>query len=177
MRRNMTASTALFLLIRAAHVLLAALWVGAIAFTSLYLMPALQDAGPAAGPVMGALMRRRIHVFMSSISGLTVVTGLYLYYRFTGGFDPALSGSMGARVFGVGGVAGIAALIIGGAIVSRSAKKMGELGARMPSAPESERAALAAQIAAARQRSATWSRVVLVLVMIAVISMAIGHYV
>jgi hypothetical protein len=80
-------------------------------------------------------------------------------------------------VFGVGGVAGIAALVIGGAIVSRSAKKMGDLGARLPSAPESERAALAAEMAVARRRSATWSRVVLVLVAIAVVCMAIGHYV
>jgi uncharacterized membrane protein len=119
----MTAATALFLLLRVAHVLLAALWVGAVAFTSFFLMPALQDSGPAAGPVMGALMRRKIHVYISSIGGTTVVTGLYLYYRFTGGFDPALSGSMGARVFGLGGVAGIAALIIGGAVVSRSAKR------------------------------------------------------
>src|SRR5262245_8461707 len=101
----MTASTAIFLLIRATHVLLAALWVGTAVFTTFYLMPALQESGPAAGPVMGALMRRKIHAFIASIGGTTVLTGLYLYYRFTGGFDPALSGSMGARVFGAGGVA------------------------------------------------------------------------
>src|SRR4051812_30822330 len=173
----MSSSTALFLILRAAHVLLATLWVGAVGFVTFFLMPALDEAGPAAGPVMGALVRRKIHVFMASIGGTTVVTGIYLYYRFTGGFDPALSGSMAARVFGTGGLAGIIALIIGGAVVSRNAKKMAELRARLASTPESARAPLAADMAAARRRAATASRIVVALQLIAVVLMAIGHYV
>jgi len=135
----MTAATALFLLLRAAHVLLAALWVGATAFVTFFLMPALADAGRSSAPIMAALMRRRFDVFMASIGGTAVLTGFYLYYRFTGGFDPALSGSLAARVFGTGGIAGLVALILGGAVVSRSGKKMAELGARMATAPEAER--------------------------------------
>lgn len=167
----------LFLLLRAAHVLLAVIWVGATAFTTFLLMPALQDSGPAAGPVMAALMRRKLSAFMASFGGLTVLTGLYLYYRFTGGFDPALSGSPGAMVFGTGGIAGIVALILGGAIITRNTKKMDALGARMATAPEPERARLAAELAAARQRVVTFSRIVIALQMIAVVLMAIGHYV
>jgi uncharacterized membrane protein len=172
----MTASTALFLLLRAAHVLLAAIWVGTVAFMTLFLMPALQESG-ATGPMMGALIRRKLPAFIAAIGGLTVVTGFYLYYRFTGGFDPALSGSTGAMVFGTGGIAGLVALIIGGAIVARSWKKMTTLGPRLASAPEAERAALAAELAAARQKAVTFSRIVLVLQAIALVLMAIGHYV
>jgi len=172
----MTASTVVFLLLRAAHVLLATIWVGGVALNSLFLFPALQEAGPSAGPVLTALTRRKLPAYMASIGGVTVLTGLYLYYRFTGGFDPALSGSMGARIFGLGGVCGIAALIIGGAVVTRSAKKMAAIGARLGSAPDAERAALAAEMDAARQKAATFSRVVLVLQMIAVVCMAVGHY-
>lgn len=173
----MSASTALFLLIRAAHVLLAATWVGAVAFTTFYLMPALEEAGPSAGPVMRALERRKVPAFMAVVGGTVVLTGFYLYYRFTGGFDPTLSGSMGARVFGTGGLAGLVALILGGAVVGRGAKKLGDLGARLGSAPASERAALATEIAAVRQRVAIFSRIIFVLQMIAVVLMAIGHYV
>jgi uncharacterized membrane protein len=173
----MSASTVLFLLLRAAHVLLAVTWVGATVFTTFLLMPALQDSGPAAGPVMAALMRRRFSAFMASLGGLTVVTGLYLYYRFTGGFDPALSGSIGAMVFGTGGIAGIAALILGGAVISRNTKKMADLGPRLAAASGPERAALAAEMDAARRRTATFSKIVVVLQAIAVVLMAIGHYV
>ena len=173
----MTAATLVFLLLRALHVLLAAIWVGATAFTTFYLMPALQESGPAAGPVMAALMRRKIQAFMASIGGITVLTGFYLYYRFTGGFDPALSGSIGAMVFGTGGICGLLALILGGAVVSKNAKKMGDLGARLATVPEAQRGALAAEMAAARQKTATFSRIVVALQVIAVLCMAVGHYV
>jgi SAM-dependent methyltransferase len=146
----MSAATALFLLLRAAHVLLAALWVGSVAFISFFLMPAFEESGAAAGPVMGALLRRKLPVFMAAIGGTTVLTGFYLYYRFTGGFDPALSGSMGA---------GCSAWrhrrpcrVIIGAPSSRNVKKMGTIGARLASAPDAERAALAAEWRRARAR-------------------------
>ena len=158
----MTFATLLFLLVRAAHVLLAALWVGAVGFVTFLLLPAVTDSGPAGGTVMGALARRKMHVFMASIGGLTVLTGFYLYYRFTGGFDPALSGSRGAIVFGFGGICGTIALIIGGAVVGRNAKKIEEPGA---------------DVAALRARIRTSSRLVLILQLIAAGLMAIGHYV
>src|SRR5262249_61896572 len=97
--RHMTAATAFFLLVRAAHVLLATIWVGSVALTTFFLMPALEEAGPSAGPVMGALMRRKLPVFMSSIGGTTVLTGLYLYYPVTGGFRPPLSASTPGQGF------------------------------------------------------------------------------
>jgi uncharacterized membrane protein len=173
----MAASTAIFLLLRAAHVLVAAIWVGATFFITYFLFPTLQETGPAGGPVMGALMRRKLPVFQASLGGTAVLTGIYLYYRFTGGFDPALSGTRAAMVFGTGGLCGLAALIVGGSVVSRNAKKMAELGARLASAPETERAALAGQLAAHRSRAAAAARVVIVLQMIAVVLMAVGHYV
>jgi uncharacterized membrane protein len=168
---------ALFLVLRAAHVLFAAVWVGATVFTTFFLMPAIGEAGPAAGPLMGALMRRKLPAFMAAIGGLAVLTGIYLLYRFTSGFNPSVSASPPARMFSIGGLAGIVALIIGGAIVSRSAKKMGELGARIATAPDSERGALAAQMVTHRQRATTFSRIVVVLQLIALVLMAIGHYV
>ena len=173
----MTASTVLYLLIRAAHVLLAAVWVGATFLNTFFLFPALEDAGPAASPVVAAIMRRKLPAFMASIGGTAVLTGLYLYYRFTSGFDPSLSNTRGAMVFGTGGLAGIVALIIGGAVVAGAAKKMGEIAVRLSSAPEPERAALASQMAAARRRAESGARIVIVLQIIAIVLMAIGHYV
>jgi hypothetical protein len=167
----------LFLTVRAAHVLLSAVWLGATALLTLFLMPAIAEAGPPGGQVMGALVRRNLSAFMASLGGLAVVTGFYLYYRFTGGFDPALSGTRAAMVFGTGGIAGLVALIVGGAVVSRAAKKMAALGARLSSATDTDRAAIAADLAATRSRAATASMIVLVLQVIAIVLMAIGHYV
>ena len=90
-----------------------------------------------------------------------VLTGFWLYWHLTGGFQPALSRTMAARLFGTGGLAGLIAIIIGGAVVGRSWKKMED-----PS-----------QSDAARRRVTTWALVMLVLQIIALVLMAIGHYV
>lgn len=173
----MSTSTIVFLLLRAGHVLFAAVWVGAAVFLTTLLMPAVGDAGPAGGPVIAALERRRFHPFMASISGLTVLTGIYLYWRFTAGFDPSLSATRGAMVFGTGGLAGIIAFILGGAVVGRNAKKMGPLAARLAQAEPPQRPAIAAELAAVRQKVKSASILIIVLQFIALTAMAVGHYV
>lgn len=174
----MSAEALLFLFARAFHVLLAATWVGVTAFLVFFLMPAVKDAGPGAGPLMGALNRRNLNGFIASIGGLAVVSGFYLYWRLTGHFDPTLSATRSAMVFGTGGIAGTIALILGGAIVSKNAKKMAVLGPRIASMPEgAERAALAAEMTAARDKTATFGKIVLVLQVLALITMAVGHYI
>ena len=168
----------MFLTTRVAHVLFAALWLGSAAFITWFLIPAIQQAGAGAAPMMGALERRKLNPFMGSVGGLTVLTGIALYWRLTGHFDPALSATRTAMVFGSGGVLGLIALIIGGAVVGRNAKKMAVLGdslAAMPDGP-ARAAALAAMMAAGR-RVATFGRLVVFLLMIALGLMAIGHYI
>ena len=174
----MSFSSVLFLTVRALHVLLAATWVGAVAFMVLFVLPALKQTGPAAGPMMGAIARRGLNAFMGALGGTTVLTGFYLYWRLTGGFDPALSVTRGAMVFGTGGIAGLLSVIVGGSVVGRSMARMAALAGQARDLPEGrERAALMDQANAARDRGTTGARVVLVLQIIAVICMAVGHYV
>lgn len=174
----MSAATVAFLILRISHVLLAALWVGGTGFVAFFLLPAAKETGAAAVPLVGALMRRRLPAVMASLGGTTVLTGIYLYWRFTSGFDPAVSATRAAMVFGTGGASGILALLLGGAILARSITKVGVLGERLASIPDGpQRAATIAEMAAARQRAMTASRVVMLLQVIALAAMAIGHYV
>jgi uncharacterized membrane protein len=94
-----------FLLIRVSHVLLAAIWLGAVVYTAVFVMPAVAESGPAGGQVMGAIARRGLTAFLGVVAGLTIVSGVWLYWRFTGGFDPAVSASTGGMAFGIGGAA------------------------------------------------------------------------
>lgn len=161
----MTISTLVFLLLRVTHVLLAAVWIGMTAFTTLLLMPTItKEPNVGGAPLAQAMMRRGLHIYMASLGGTVVLTGFYLYWRFTGGFDPALSATRGAMVFGTGGIAGTLALILGGAVVGKNAKIMAT-------------ATSPAQFAAARDKSATFGRIVLILQLIAIAAMALGHYV
>lgn len=174
----MSFPTVVFLTIRAVHVLLAAIWVGSVAVMVFFVMPALKETGAAAGPMMGALARRGLNAFMAALGGLAVLTGFYLYWRLTGGFDSALSATHSAMVFGTGGISGLISLIIGGSVVGRNMKRMGELGGKAMALPEgSERARLMTESDAARDRGIIGARIVLVLQVIALTCMAVGHYV
>jgi hypothetical protein len=174
----MSAATLLFLILRVVHVLLAALWIGAAGFMVIFVFPSLRETGAAGGPMIAAIARRGLNAFMGALGGITALTGIYLYWRLTGHFDPASSATRSAMVFGTGGILGILAVIIGGAVVGRNARTMGTLGGKAMALPEGpERAGLLAQSAAARDRAAASARIVLLLQAIALVLMAIGHYV
>ena len=57
--------TALFLSLRAAHVLLAAVWLGATVFTSILLMPVIEGSGPIGGQIMQSLENKGMTAFFA----------------------------------------------------------------------------------------------------------------
>lgn len=174
----MATSTFLFLFLRALHVLLAALWVGATAFILVLLMPTVAETGAAGGQVMVGINRRGLAPLMASVSGLTVLTGLYLMWRFTAGFDSTISATNAGRAFGIGGAAGILATILGASVVGRGVKKMAAVmseALKLPDGPE--RASLMQTAASLRGRLKSTIALVLLLQVIALVLMAVGHYI
>jgi hypothetical protein len=167
----------LFLVLRAAHVLLAALWLGAGMFFTLFLGPAIGDAGPAGGPVMAALGRCGFLTYMAAVPGTTVLTGIYLYWRFTGGFDHAVMATHAGLAFGSGGLFGLAGLIIGGSVIGRSSRALLALGEKIQTLPPAERGAAAQEMAKLTARADGGGKVVAILTTIAIVLMALGHYI
>jgi hypothetical protein len=167
-----------FLAIRVLHILLAATWFGAAVAMLLFVVPAVKEAKGAGGAVMAGLDRRKYHVFMQVVAGLTVLTGFDLYRRFTQGFDHEISASMAGRVFGTGGIAGILALVIGASVVGRTMKKIADTmikAAALPDGPE--KAALVASVGPMQARAGMFGKLVLLLMVVAIVAMSIGHYV
>ncbi len=168
----------LFLTIRVLHILLAATWFGAAVAMILFVIPAVKEAKGAGGAVMAGVERRKYHVFMQAVAGLTVLTGFYLYRRFTQGFDPEISGSMAGRVFGTGGIAGILALVVGASVVGRTMKKIGETMAKAATMADGpEKAALVSTVGPLQARAEMFGKLVLLLMVIAIVAMSVGHYV
>ena len=168
----------IFLALRVLHVLCAATWIGTTVFTSLLLGPAVDDSGPSGGQVMARLDRRGFHAYMAILAGTTVLTGVYLLWRFTGGFGSGVVATHAGLAFGVGGVSGVLALIVGAAIVGRSAKQVVDLMGRATGMPDSPaKGSLVQQASAARRRMKAGARVVLLLQAVALVLMTVGHYV
>jgi hypothetical protein len=174
----MSSSTLIFLAIRVVHVLLAGVWLGAVFFMTVFLSPAIFQSGPAGGQVMSAIVRRGVQPFLASIGGTTILTGLYLFWRFTGGFDPVVSASRAGMAFSIGALAGLIGLILGGSVVGRSAKRADTVAAKLASTPEGpERTALMSEMKTLQARILSFSKIVLVLLLIAMATMALGHYI
>jgi hypothetical protein len=169
--------TTFFLSMRAVHVLLAATWVGATVFTSFLLMPVIEGAGPSGGQIMQGLERRGMTAFFAAMGGTTVLTGIYLYWHFTGGFDPEVSRTHAGMAFGIGGVAGLLAVIIGGSVIGRSSRKMLALMEQLPKASDAQKAALMQEGAVLRGRMKSFGLIVLLLQVVALLLMAVAHYI
>jgi len=99
-----------FLGLRALHVLVAGIWIGSTTFLAVVLMPAIDAAGPAGGQVMLRLSTRNT-TYMTSLGVATILSGIYLLWRFTGGFDGGVLASHAGKAFSIGGAAGILAVI------------------------------------------------------------------
>jgi hypothetical protein len=164
-----------YLSVRVLHVLCGAIWVGMAVFGAFFLMPAIKDAGPDGAKVMAALERRGFVAFIPIIAGLSVFSGLWLYWRYTGGFNPEISRSHAGMTFGVGGVLAIAAAIIGAGIVSRAmanaTRLMREAAGMTDVAARNAALATAQQL---RQRGQTGARFVAVLLILTVSLMTIA---
>lgn len=165
-----------FLSLRALHILLAALWLGAAFLLSIFVMPALRDVGPAGGQLMATLEKRKLHAFMGGTATLTVLTGIWLYWLFTAGLQEQVMFSRSGLAFGIGGLCGLLAMILGGAVMGRGMSRMTTIGAQMASASEAERASHMREMTALRGRLSVASKFILLLMIAALLLMAVGHY-
>jgi hypothetical protein len=169
---------AMFLVFRALHVVCAALWVGSAVLLTFFVMPAIEGLGPDAGKMMSGLQQKGLNAFMGAIGGLTILSGIYLYWHLTAGFDPTISGTPEAMTFGIGGALGLLAVIIGGSIVGRGAKRLTVLGVELAKTTDgASRTEILAEMQKLKGQVTTFGNVVIGLLVVTTILMAVGHYV
>jgi uncharacterized membrane protein len=166
----------MYLIIRVLHVLCGALWVGAALFSSLFLTPAARDLGPDGGKLMLALRKRGLIAYFPVIATITLISGVWLYWRFTAGFSPEVSRSHAGMAFGLGAVFGLAAFIVGGPILSVSLVRAMKLSTEAASLPDGrDKTDRLARAAALRRRAAGAGQIVSVLLVVATILMALAR--
>lgn len=155
--------------LRALHLLTAALWIGAAALLTLYIMPAIRRSGAAGGPVLGESMRSGLGAFMASVAGATILSGAWLYWIRFQALGSSGMHNTGGIVLMLGALAGFAAMIIGGAILGRTSRELAELAGTPADAATQER------IAALHRRGAAASKVTLALLVGALLLMVFSR--
>ena len=166
----------LTVVLRLVHVVLGALWVGTAVFTAVFLAPAMQDAGPDAAKVMGALQRRGFMTVLPILAIATLVSGLWLYWRASAGFQAAYVTSPVGLGFGVGGTLAIVAYAFGMIVTRPAMLRSVALAQTLGTASDDERRKIAAEVQRLRARGTAGGRVVAVLLTAAVAAMAVARY-
>lgn len=159
---------------RLVHFICGVFWAGVAFFNVLMLEPAVKAAGAEGQKTMGMLQRVGMSTALGITGGLTMLSGLALYWRDSGGFLFTWIGSPQGVVFTVGALAGIAGGVIGGAMVGRAAKSLGELGAAVAQSGGKPSDEQAGQLAALQNRLHLGGQINAVLLLIAVICMAVA---
>jgi hypothetical protein len=168
----------LIIVLRLIHVILGALWLGTVFFTTVYLVPAVGDAGPAGGKVMEAMQKRGIMTVMPMVAIGTLLTGVALYWIVSDGFNPQYVHSRMGATFATGGVLAIVAWLLGIFVMRPAMLRSGSLGQKLASTTsETERATLASELARLRARGSLAGKTVVMLVMLAASAMAVARYI
>ncbi len=167
----------LFLSARALHVVLGVFWAGTLIFNAAFLGPAIRDAGPEGASVAAGLMRRRFLDIMPAVAIVTVLTGIYLYWRVSSGFSMAYLRSANGITFGLGAIAALIALGIGLGVMRPSMLRAAALSRSAANASPDERERALGTAQALRARAARAGRSVAWLLGAATLTMAVGRYV
>lgn len=166
------------LVLRAIHVVVGVLWVGAIVFIAAFLLPAVRAAGPAGGATMQQIVgARRLPAWMAGAMALTILSGLSLYWHDSAGFRSAWLGSGPGRTFGLGGALAIAGGVYGMLVNAPTARRLAELGARVQGANRAPAPEELADIQRLQGRLGRAVLVVAVLFVLATLCMGVARYV
>lgn len=148
-------------LLRICHIASGVLWAGTAMFLGWFLVPAVQEAGPSGGAVMGSLMRRGLSTGLTVVSGLCILTGARLYalvFATTGLATPV------GLVFLTGGLLALAALLLGFLVNRPTAVRLAELGGVIRAGggpPTAEQTAALAALHRKMAGAARWSAALL----------------
>ncbi len=160
------------ILMRLIHIFSGVIWVGYGFSMMLFISPALEDLGPE-GPKfsMAIVKNKRFSPLISSVAGLTVLSGLLLYFRLFG-HELVLNTGAGLALT-IGGLAGILAFIEG-IRLGKKQKALVQFAMDMgKKAPSTEQGA---QMAEMGQKIGSSAAISTVLMVISLIGMTLSEY-
>jgi len=164
------------LTMRLLHILLGAFWAGALVFTAFFLLPSIREAGPDGAKVIAGLMRRQYMNILPVVAAVSILSGFWLYWKMSGGFQPEYMRSPMGQAFGLGAVTAILAFLLGVIVVRPSMLRAAKLAEAAAGAPPGERDARMAEVQALRMRAGKAGSVVALLLVLTVAAMAVARY-
>jgi len=142
-------------------------------FVAAFLLPSLRAVGPAGGPVLAQLVQvRKYPIYMMALAILVLLSGIALLASEPVSWMHTATG----RTFSAGGAVAIVGAVLGMAMTSPAARKMGALSAAAakrsgPPTPDE-----VAELQRLQSKVTSSTRIVTVLLVLATAAMAVARY-
>jgi len=165
------------LILRLIHILGGIFWVGSLAFTSFFLIPAMGSSPAVAGQVMAGLEKRRLFTFLPIVALLTIASGVRLLSIAAASFSGAYFSTSMGRTFAASAVAATVAFLISLLISRPGFVRVGRLGASLATATdEGARQRITAEMQRLSRRVTIANAIVVALLLLAAAGMATARY-
>jgi uncharacterized membrane protein len=163
--------------LRIVHILAGVFWVGAALTTFLFLQPTAREVGPAAGPFMAHLAgKKKLVDWVLRAAGLTVLAGLLMYWRVTGGLEwDRITTAYGISLT-IGALCAIAAFSLGLSVVRPTIMSTLAIGAEVAASGGPPTPEQAAKLQALQKRGKDVGQIIVPLLIVAVAAMASARY-
>lgn len=164
------------LILRAVHILCGIFWVGGGIYSSVFAVPAITKAGPAAGPIIAELQRRKLFTILPLAALATMLSGIRLLWIVSDGFTGHYFHTMQGHTYAVAGAASIVGFVIALTISRPASVQLGALAGQMATLDGAPRAAAEARIARLRRRANVSTVVAVGLLTLAALGMSVARY-
>ena len=163
----------LVIALRIIHILSGVLWVGGAALFFFYIEPAINKLGPDGEKFVDEVVnRRKLPIYFVTLSTLSVLGGVILYWRASSGIDFTWITSAPGLAFTVGGIAALAAWLGGNLLIPSTLGQLMAVGAQMTASDGPPSPELVGRLHAVQKKLHTIGMVDIVLLGVAVIAMA-----
>ncbi|MBI1801340.1 MAG: hypothetical protein HYR71_06900 [Chloroflexi bacterium] len=167
----------IMLVLRLIHIVAGAFWVGAAIMVAGYIEPTVRATAPNSQKFMQRLLAGNFPATVATAALLTILAGLLLYWRDSGGFQINWITTSQGLILTLGALAAIGAGTEGFAVINPTTRRLGALGAEITASGAPPTAGQMAEVSSLQDRLRRTGRRDAVLLVVAVAAMAIWRYV
>lgn len=164
------------LVLRAVHILCGIFWLGGGIYSSVFAVPAIAKAGPAAGPIIAELQRRKLFTILPLAALLTMGSGVRLLWIASGGFSGHYFHTMQGHIYAVAGAMSVIGFLVAMFVSRPASVRLGALAAEMATADADRRRALEPTMAGLQTRATVGTVLAVGLLTVAALGMSVARY-
>lgn len=158
------------------HIITGVFWAGGVIMMAWFIAPAAGASGEGGQAFMKELTQEtRMVLFLSVSSFLAIVSGIYMYWVFSGGLDRDWLSSGKGVALTIGGIAAVGAFLTGQLISGSAARRIARLAGEIQKGEGSPGEEQLNEIKGLQGRMARGANWTAILIVVALVGMALGR--